>query len=65
MTENFNVNFYFGDKLLENENIKKTTYDVKVEYSTLRSNGIKLKGVYFDVMLASYVNEPANGFSCF
>lgn len=26
MTENFNVNFYFGDKLLENENIKKIEY---------------------------------------
>ncbi len=45
--------------VFENENIKKTTYDVKVEYSTLRSNGIKLKGVYFDVMLASYIKNPA------
>ena len=45
--------------VFENENIKKTTYDVKIEYSTLRSNGIKLKGVYFDVMLASYIKNPA------
>ena len=45
--------------LLENENYKKLTYDVKNEFNVFRSLGAALKGVVFDVMLASYIKEPA------
>lgn len=45
--------------LIEDEEIKKITYDSKIEYNMFRSMGIKLNGLVFDVMLASYINEPA------
>ena len=45
--------------LLENEKVKKLTYDLKVEDNVFRVLGVNLSGVVFDVMLASYVNEPA------
>ncbi len=45
--------------IFENENIKKTSFDVKDEYNILRCNGIDLKGMLFDVQLASYVNNPS------
>ena len=45
--------------LIEDEEIKKITYDSKIEYNMFRSMGIKFNGLVFDVMLASYINEPA------
>ncbi len=45
--------------VFENENLKKTTYEAKVAYNTLRAQGIELKGVDFDVQLASYIKNPA------
>ena len=45
--------------VIEDENLKKITYDAKNEYNMFRALGIKLGGLVFDVMLASYVNEPA------
>lgn len=45
--------------LLEDNNLKKITHDAKTEYNVFRALGINLNGLVFDVMLASYVNEPA------
>lgn len=45
--------------IFENENIKKTTFEVKSEYNILRTRNIKLNGVEFDVQLASYIKNPA------
>lgn len=45
--------------LIENPEIKKITYDAKTEYNMFRALGIELNGLVFDIMLASYVNEPA------
>ena len=45
--------------IIEDENIKKITYDAKIEYNVFRALDIQLNGLAFDVMLASYVNEPA------
>lgn len=45
--------------LLENEAYKKITYDLKIEHNVFKVFGINLSGVIFDVLLASYVNEPA------
>ncbi|MBO6087650.1 DNA polymerase I, partial [bacterium] len=43
--------------IFENEKIKKITFDVKNQCNILRNIGINLKGVVFDVMLASYVKD--------
>ncbi|MBR5555328.1 DNA polymerase I [bacterium] len=45
--------------IFENENIKKITYDLKTEYNVLKTLGIDLAGVVFDVQLASYINDPS------
>ncbi len=45
--------------LLENPELKKVTYDTKVEFNSMRTLGIDIKGLAFDVLLASYVSEPA------
>ena len=45
--------------LMEDENLRKITFDAKVEFNIFRVLGIYLKGIVFDVMLASYVKEPA------
>ena len=64
------VSHQFGDQLelkdvieaikpvLEDENIKKTLQNVKYDYNILQNYGIKLKGVIFDTMLASYIKDP-------
>lgn len=45
--------------IFEDENIKKTTYDAKLEYNVLKTCGIETKGIIFDVFLASYVKDPS------
>lgn len=45
--------------IFENNDIKKVTHDVKVEYNILKNNDINLNGVIFDTMLASYVKNPS------
>lgn len=53
---------YVLDKLkpiFENENIKKISYDSKILHNTLRPYNILVKGLKFDVMLASYIKNPA------
>lgn len=44
--------------LLENPNIKKIGYDAKFDYNLLLNNGFELKGLEYDVLLASYVKDP-------
>lgn len=45
--------------VLEDGCLKKVTYDVKSEYNILKTLDIDFRGCVFDVMLASYINEPA------
>jgi len=44
--------------LLENENVKKTLQNAKFDYNILQNYNIKLQGVIFDTMLASYIKDP-------
>ena len=44
--------------ILENENLKKTLQNAKFDYNILQNYGIKLKGIIFDTMLASYIKDP-------
>lgn len=64
------VSHQFGDQLelkdvieaikpiLEDENIKKTLQNAKYDYNILQNYGIKIKGIIFDTMLASYIKDP-------
>lgn len=45
--------------VLEDEGLKKVVFDAKSEYNVLKTFDIDLRGCIFDVMLASYINEPA------
>ena len=45
-------------QLFENEKIKKISYNTKSELHILKNLGIELKGLIFDIMLASYVKDP-------
>ncbi|MCP4626006.1 MAG: DNA polymerase I [bacterium] len=50
------------DKLrpvLENSKIKKIGQNIKYDWMVLKRNGIELKGVVFDTMLASYLLNPS------
>ena len=44
--------------LLEDPNVKKTGQNLKYDYAVLRNYGIRLKGLYFDTMIASYLLSP-------
>lgn len=44
--------------ILEDEKIKKTFFDAKKNINILKENGIELKGLDYDVLLASYVKDP-------
>lgn len=66
----FPVSHQFGDQLeinqvlealkpiLEDENIKKTLQNAKFDYNILQNYDIKIKGIIFDTMLASYIKDP-------
>lgn len=45
--------------LLENEEIKKTAYNLKHQILILRNHGIELRGGIFDPMVMSYVINPS------
>ncbi len=45
--------------MLENENIKKYGHDMKHDAIVLGRNGINLKGIEFDTMIASYLINPS------
>jgi DNA polymerase-1 len=44
--------------IFENENIKKTGHNIKFDWRILNKLGINLQGIYFDVMIASYLLNP-------
>lgn len=44
--------------LLEDENIKKYFFDAKHNYNVLKKLGVNLKGIGYDILLASYVKDP-------
>ncbi|MBI4826499.1 MAG: DNA polymerase I [Nitrospirae bacterium] len=44
--------------ILENPDIKKTGHNIKYDLIVLKNEGIDLKGVAFDTMLASYLLNP-------
>lgn len=46
--------------VLEDEKIKKSGHDLKKEYLSLKKEKINLQGLDFDIMIASYVLNPAN-----
>lgn len=45
--------------ILEDGNIKKTLQNAKFDYNILQNYGIKIKGIIFDTMLASYIKDPS------
>ena len=58
-------NFFFDTSeveklkpIIENPNIKKIGFDAKSDYHLLLNNGYALKGLEYDVLLASYVKDP-------
>ncbi len=44
--------------ILENENIQKTGHNIKYDVIVLKNEGIQVRGVAFDTMLASYLLNP-------
>lgn len=65
------VSHQFGDQLelnevieaikpiFEDEKIKKTMQNAKFDYNILQNYDIKVKGIIFDTMLASYIKDPS------
>lgn len=58
-------NFFFDTneveklkQIIENPNVKKIGFDAKSDYHLLLNNGYTLKGLEYDVLLASYVKDP-------
>lgn len=58
-------NFFFDTSeveklkpIIENPNIKKIGFDAKSDFHLLLNNGYTLKGLEYDVLLASYVKDP-------
>lgn len=45
--------------VLQDEKIKKTLQNAKFDYNILQNYEIKIKGIFFDTMLASYIKDPA------
>ena len=44
--------------IFEDEKIKKTLQNAKFDYNILQNYGIKMRGIIFDTMLASYIKDP-------
>ena len=58
----FEESYLYNDDLksiLENQDIKKSTIDLKKVYASLTKYDIYLKGCEFDFLLASYVLDPS------
>jgi len=45
-------------EILENKEIAKVGHNIKYDAEVLKRHGVKLKGLYFDTMIASYVINP-------
>lgn len=61
MNKHFTVSGVFEalKPVFENEKIKKIGQNIKYEYIILANQGIELKGISFDTMVASYVLNPS------
>ncbi len=46
--------------IFENESIKKNAHNMKYDLRVLKNNGINLKGIYFDTIIASYLLNPGS-----
>lgn len=46
--------------IFENENIQKISMDLTKSYILLKQVGIDLKGIHYDVAIASYILNPSN-----
>jgi len=46
--------------LLEDEKIKKFGHNLKFDWRVLKNQGVNLRGLEFDTMIASYLLNPAN-----
>lgn len=44
--------------VLEDEKIKKTLQNAKFDYNIFQNYVIRVKGIFFDTMLASYIKDP-------
>ena len=47
-------------EILENEEIKKISYNITKTYILLKQVGIDLKGINYDIAIASYILNPTN-----
>ncbi len=47
-------------EILENEEIKKISYNITKTYILLKQVGINLKGINYDIAIASYILDPTN-----
>ncbi|NLY43525.1 MAG: DNA polymerase I [Clostridiaceae bacterium] len=45
--------------IFEDENIRKIGHNIKDDIVLLNQHGIKLKGIFFDTMIASYIMNPS------
>lgn len=45
--------------VLEDEKVKKTLQNAKFDYNIFQNYEIKIKGIFFDTMLASYIKDPS------
>lgn len=44
--------------IIEDVSIKKCGHNIKFDYRVLKNQGLTMKGIYFDSMLASYILNP-------
>ncbi len=54
----YKVKVYEMKEILESESVKKISYDLKTQKLLLSKKGIELKGLYFDVEIAAYIDKP-------
>ena len=59
--EQLEMSWVFGKlkPLLEDSKIKKVGQNIKYDYIVLKNEGVHLKGIVFDTMLASYLLNPS------
>jgi len=51
--------FNMVKSVLEDETVEKVGYDLKKSLGVLRQNGIEMRGMTFDVMIAEYLLDPS------
>ncbi|MFQ5953033.1 MAG: 5'-3' exonuclease H3TH domain-containing protein, partial [Candidatus Omnitrophota bacterium] len=51
--------FSLVKSVLEDGSVKKAGYDIKRDVTVLKSSGIEMKGLEFDIMIAEYLLDPS------